>query len=543
MAKIEDKIFDNWSTETSLFSTISDINKNINPPEPSKVGDPGAYERMPIVDTGDYDRLDSPDMSDYKRWESFSDVAQGITNVIKGTSKGFGYDLDNPKELATSLGIDAALFFIPGPVKQAFKRVFKPSSLNLAEQLHIAQKSGKTTTFYRGVNEWHSGKMVVDGKHVSPAPHWVDNTTWQGYSSPTGNAGTWASPTLGEAMSFAEPGLIFKNLSKRIVASKNTGISKRGYIIKFDIPDSWLKNNMTIGSGGGAGTKTSKVSTWDIWFEGGIPEEFMTKVYKEGKDFGFVYDDHWKFGDTRAKYWISDKGLRNNFRYFNGNAQGNNLNAFMEVGGKRTKLKMHNNPEDLKFDLGLTDLQRSKSYTGVPRSKWKDFKPHPSKEGVLVKKNYVDQNSDVVKIFRGYDKWHKGTMTKDGNFVGGGGPAIGAKLGMFESMPPQGSLYGNTNFSFADEYARINFNSHKQKLNYLESNNMSPLKQDELRTLIEKGPGPVLEFHIPMQWFKKNSIKSKTDIVIRGANSEGTSYAFPNGIPKSYLKKVHQNKK
>ena len=161
----------------------------------------------------------------------------------------------------------------------------------------------------------------------------------------------------------------------------------------------------------------------------------------------------------------------------------------------------------------------------------------------------------TTKIYRGVDKWHRGKMVKNGNFVGGGGPAVGARrYDMFKTIPPKGSMYGSSSFDFANEYAHININNYKHQLRFLKSNNMAPLKQKELTTLINKGPGPVLEFELPNSWLKKNSIKSKGDISVgrqvpsktvetplyKKTDIEAPTYAFPNGIPKEFLIKVHK---
>jgi hypothetical protein len=51
----------------------------------------------------------SPDMSNYERWGSLSDIGDALYNIGTGTSKGFGYDLEDPQDLATSLAMSIIL--------------------------------------------------------------------------------------------------------------------------------------------------------------------------------------------------------------------------------------------------------------------------------------------------------------------------------------------------------------------------------------------------------------------------------------------------
>jgi hypothetical protein len=149
----------------------------------------------------------------------------------------------------------------------------------------------------------------------------------------------------------------------------------------------------------------------------------------------------------------------------------------------------------------------------------------------------------TTKIYRGVDRWYPGKMVKDGKFVGGGGPAIGArKMDMFEKITQVGSFYGSTSLKFADEYAKKDINLFKNQLRYLKESNMSPLKQIELQDIISKGGGPVLKFEVPNSFLKEFGIKSKPvwlpSIKNIGTGVEGISYAFPYGIPKEFLIKV-----
>ncbi len=145
---------------------------------------------------------------------------------------------------------------------------------------------------------------------------------------------------------------------------------------------------------------------------------------------------------------------------------------------------------------------------------------------------------DTVTLYRGYPNWFRGSMVKDGNFVGGGGYAAGARGGMFSKVPKQGSLYTSTSKDFAKKYARKDYDEALGQYKFLKARNMAPKKQASLLEIVQKGKGPVLEFRVPKEFIEFNGLKSRRMInLIDDTNIKGTSYAFPDGIPKEFLVK------
>lgn len=158
-----------------------------------------------------------------------------------------------------------------------------------------------------------------------------------------------------------------------------------------------------------------------------------------------------------------------------------------------------------------------------------------------VKKVKKLPERDIVKVYRGYPEWYKGSMIKSGNFVGGEGAAIGARHGgMFDKLPKLGSLYTSTNKSFAKHYATKIPNEARQKLEFLKLRGLSPARQEKFAQLAAKPPGPVLEFHVPKSFLSKYGIKSRQLQVKGDPTAQGITYAFPEGLPREFLRKVHK---
>jgi hypothetical protein len=145
-------------------------------------------------------------------------------------------------------------------------------------------------------------------------------------------------------------------------------------------------------------------------------------------------------------------------------------------------------------------------------------------------------------LYRGYPEWYRGTMVKEGTFIGGEGSAVGARFaGMFKNPPKIGSLYATTNKNFAKKYASKNIDKAMSQYNLLKSKGWAPTKQMSLLEKVQKGQGPVLEFRVPKTYLSNYGTKSRRIINIADTpNIKGTTYAFPEGIPKEFLKKVHK---
>ena len=147
---------------------------------------------------------------------------------------------------------------------------------------------------------------------------------------------------------------------------------------------------------------------------------------------------------------------------------------------------------------------------------------------------------DTVTIYRGYPEWFQGRMVKNGNFVGGGGSAIGARQGgMFSKSPQYGSLYTSTSKQFAKKYASKLKDEALGQYKFLKSKGLAPKKQASLLDIVRKGSGPVLEFRVPKEFLSTYGLKSRRMIqLVSDKNIAGSTYAFPEGLPKEFLKKV-----
>ena len=126
----------------------------------------------------------------------------------------------------------------------------------------------------------------------------------------------------------------------------------------------------------------------------------------------------------------------------------------------------------------------------------------------------------MVKLYRAVDKWHPGSMVKEGKFVGSSysryDPTIipSAKL-------PKGTAWTSTNIKEAREWA----------------GDVGTIRRYEPKSV-------VMEFEIPKSVFDKMS--KTTDLVGRSTRGGRKSskmiynYGMHGGIPKVFLKKVHK---
>ena len=76
----------------------------------------------------------------YERFENLSDVGQGLGNILTGTMKGFGYDLEDPQSLLESLALSA---IVPGPLKNIAKKLKFTKAGKLASAGKESEKYAK----------------------------------------------------------------------------------------------------------------------------------------------------------------------------------------------------------------------------------------------------------------------------------------------------------------------------------------------------------------------------------------------------------------
>ena len=123
--------------------------------------------------------------------------------------------------------------------------------------LKVAKEAGEEmVTFYRGVPDWFQGKMIQDGKFVSPQNQkYYDEIIEQ----PT-KQGIYVGDNIDVIKGYAK---------KQYNFNPQTGKKAEPRILEFEIPRKWLDKNIM-----------KDVEIGEYWIDGGIPKEFLKKVHK-----------------------------------------------------------------------------------------------------------------------------------------------------------------------------------------------------------------------------------------------------------------------
>ena len=121
----------------------------------------------------------------------------------------------------------------------------------------IAKEAGEEmVTLYRGVPDWFQGKMIQDGKFVSPQNQkYYDEIIEQ----PT-KQGIYVGDNIDVIKGYAK---------KQYNFNPQTGKKAEPRILEFEIPRKWLDKNIM-----------KDVEIGEYWIDGGIPKEFLKKVHK-----------------------------------------------------------------------------------------------------------------------------------------------------------------------------------------------------------------------------------------------------------------------
>ena len=126
--------------------------------------------------------------------------------------------------------------------------------------LKAAKEGGEEMiTLYRGLQRWEKGKMVKEGKWVSPEKYDFGGVTSK---QPT-KKGIWITENFDEAKEYAK-------YSDDI--AEDAG-KMGGEVLEFEVPKSWFDKKV----------KESSKRTgygFDDWIDGGIPKGSLTKVHK-----------------------------------------------------------------------------------------------------------------------------------------------------------------------------------------------------------------------------------------------------------------------
>ena len=136
--------------------------------------------------------------------------------------------------------------------------------------LKAAKEAGEEmVTLYRGVPDWFPGRMVKEGKFVSPQGlKYYDIDIPQPSSK-----GIFVTDSMEGAMGYRNLGL-----GKY---SSQTGKLRKPAVLEFEVPKSWWNKNKNQKSlqryYDGTGVEGE---LGDYWIDGGIPKGFIKKVHK-----------------------------------------------------------------------------------------------------------------------------------------------------------------------------------------------------------------------------------------------------------------------
>jgi|TARA_R100000501_G_C2614564_1_gene108392 hypothetical protein len=137
----------------------------------------------------------------------------------------------------------------------------------------LLKKSGeKMVTLYRGVDYWYPGKMVKDGKFISPGS-FVGNKEFNFATGP-GSFNT-------EKFWNIDKNSIWVTGSKKYAKEMSTRRETSGIVLEFNIPESYLmKENKWLQTGKLPLPKHLQKYSIGL-INGGLPKEFLKKVHKE----------------------------------------------------------------------------------------------------------------------------------------------------------------------------------------------------------------------------------------------------------------------
>ena len=138
----------------------------------------------------------------------------------------------------------------------------------------VAKEAGEEmVTFYRGIPEWYPGKMVKEGKFVSPQGlKYYDIDLPQPSSK-----GIFVTDNMKGAVEYRNVHE-YHNLGKY---NSQTGKLKKPSVLEFEVPKSWWNRNKNQKSLQRYYDETGvEGELGEYWIEGGIPKEFLKKVHK-----------------------------------------------------------------------------------------------------------------------------------------------------------------------------------------------------------------------------------------------------------------------
>ena len=190
-------------------------------------------------------------------------TSKDVHNMLM--TAGFTPGLGNVADAA-----DALLYAVEGEygaagLSMAAMIPFIGQAVSAKKALKVAKRSGEEMiTLYRGVEEWHPGKMVEKGKFVGGGNY---NKFKRRMKADPTDKSIWLSRDKGVAERYAggrsfwsDPGMT-QRVTKPIT----------GPLLEFEIPKSYFDK---------FGVYEGNMGEYAYIFDKGLPKEFLTKVHK-----------------------------------------------------------------------------------------------------------------------------------------------------------------------------------------------------------------------------------------------------------------------
>ena len=138
----------------------------------------------------------------------------------------------------------------------------------------VAKEAGEEmVTLYRGVDKWHKGKMVKEGKFVGGFE--ID----PGFAKRSPKVAKRMTEKLGKEL-HTTPRIGLANYYSRLTPSKGSrAISKDPVVLEFEIPMSYIRKFSRDALGKLKGAMDTDLM-YEIVFKEGLPKEFLKKVHK-----------------------------------------------------------------------------------------------------------------------------------------------------------------------------------------------------------------------------------------------------------------------
>lgn len=143
---------------------------------------------------------------------------------------------------------------------------FVGQAVSTKKILKAAKESGEEMiTLYRGVDKWHSGEMVKNGKFVGGGGYDKLSPRFKGIDK--SDKSIWLSEKKDIAEGYAGARSFWSDAAMTERVTK----PRTGPLLEFEIPESYITK---------FGKYEDSMGEWAFRFDEGIPKEFLTKVHK-----------------------------------------------------------------------------------------------------------------------------------------------------------------------------------------------------------------------------------------------------------------------